>query len=190
MASANQMAWIKSIWRDPVWSKVISALIIAAGAVMFTSVKPFASSILFFPVQISVIWLIVVCLVVALLVGAIAAFAKRGTRSKEVDLNVAAPAPQMIEIKGETFVGQKIILDGHTYIRCTFRGCAMVYAGSPHMRLVENRFDGCTWTFDGAASATIAFMGAIYKSGGPVAQNLIEGTFDTIRGKLQDAGQR
>jgi hypothetical protein len=60
-------------------------------------------------------------------------------------------------IVGRRFEGERITLGDERYERCVFVACQLVFDGRP-VHLVDNVLDGCTWTFEGAAGATLEFV--------------------------------
>jgi hypothetical protein len=88
----------------------------------------------------------------------------------------------MDKFSNQTFSGSWIVIDGHEYVNCRFEKCKIVYCGASSVVLNGCLFDDCEWTFDGPAARTVQFMTALYAMGGG-AQQLIEQTFDNIRGK-------
>lgn len=83
----------------------------------------------------------------------------------------------------ETFEDETIELDGAELIGCTFRGCELVYRGGDLPRRVErNTFRECRWRFEGAAGRTVRFMAALYRGLDDVGEEIVERTFDHIRG--------
>jgi hypothetical protein len=87
--------------------------------------------------------------------------------------------------KDATFSDQHVMVDGNQYFGCNFTRCEMIYAGGDMPQLGSlnappNKFDSCTWRFDGPAERTVDFMRRLYEGG---FQDLIERTFDSIRGK-------
>ena len=79
-----------------------------------------------------------------------------------------------------TLTGQVVQLDGNEFDHCTFERCTLVYSGGavPSMTYCRTTPD-CKWTLNGAAEQTLGFMTVLY----PFAKDMIEGTFDAIRGK-------
>jgi hypothetical protein len=84
----------------------------------------------------------------------------------------------------QKFKDVTIFLDGSSFIECTFERCTFVYSGLMLVALEDNSFKECKWQFSGSAQNTLAFMGALYGGG---LHDLIEATFDNIRGKANPA---
>jgi len=88
----------------------------------------------------------------------------------------------MSSFRNETFSEVAIVVDGHDYAGCRFDRCRIVYCGAAAVSVTGCTFNDCEWAFDGPAAKTVQFMAALYAMGG-TAQQLIERTFDNIRGK-------
>jgi hypothetical protein len=84
----------------------------------------------------------------------------------------------------QTFTGATISLDGSSFSECEFNRCTLIFSGFLPVMLQSNSFSNCKWEFAGAAQNTLAFMTALYEGG---ASDLIEATFDKIRGKANPA---
>ncbi len=91
----------------------------------------------------------------------------------------------MASYKNETFEGKSITLDGNEYIDCHFKLCNMIYAGGECTFSGNGVNHNCTWTLSQNAGRTILFLAGLYKMG---ATNLIENTFELIRGKPMSGG--
>jgi hypothetical protein len=77
----------------------------------------------------------------------------------------AASAPQddpgaREAVVGRRFEGERVLLGGAGFERCAFVRCELVYNGRP-TRLVDNRFEDCRWSFEGAAGDTLQFVAAL-----------------------------
>ena len=84
-----------------------------------------------------------------------------------------------------TFTGKTIALDGSSFYACDFTDCTLIYNGLLPVTMDGCSFDDCNWQFSGAASNTVGFMKALYAGG---AKDLIEATFQNIRGKTPGRG--
>jgi hypothetical protein len=82
--------------------------------------------------------------------------------------------------RNQTFSDVTVYLDGSSFYDCTFERCTVVFSGVLPAVLNNPRFVDCRWAAAGPAETTIGFLTALYKAG---AKDLIEATFDTIRGK-------
>ncbi len=71
----------------------------------------------------------------------------------------------MVNYSNNTFIGQKIKLDGDTYTGNTFRHCLLVYGGGP-VKMVGNSLTGVRWEFVDAAARTIGLISSFYQIGG------------------------
>lgn len=84
----------------------------------------------------------------------------------------------------ERFEDETVELDGGEFVGCTFEGCELVYRGGELPRRVEeNTFRDCRWRFEDAAGRTVRFMSALYRGLGEHGEELVERTFDHIRGE-------
>jgi hypothetical protein len=63
-------------------------------------------------------------------------------------------------IVGRRFECERIVLGDGRYERCAFIACQLVFDGRP-VHLVDNVMDGCTWSFEGAAGATLDFVAGL-----------------------------
>ena len=86
----------------------------------------------------------------------------------------------MAKFENSTFENVKVYVDDNEYKGCKFIQCNIVFTGTGALSLVENTFTDCRFSFEGPAARTLEFMTALYTGG---ARQLIEGTFDKIRGK-------
>jgi hypothetical protein len=84
----------------------------------------------------------------------------------------------------QKFENVTIFLDGSSFVECTFDNCTLIYSGLLPVALDTSSFNNCRWEFSGAAQNTVGLMAALYGSG---EQELIEATFDNIRGKPNPA---
>jgi len=86
-----------------------------------------------------------------------------------------------MEHKNMTLDGGEYLLDGNSYIGCTFRNCVMTFKGTEGFVLDSNRFEkGVKWNLDGPALRTVQFLGALYGMGGP-GKELVDNLFKSIR---------
>jgi hypothetical protein len=82
--------------------------------------------------------------------------------------------------EGSTLVGQTIVLDGNTYIRCVFKQCTLIYKATAPVTLSGCTFDSCGFALDGNAALTVSFLSGIYANGG---QGIVNDIIDQIRGR-------
>jgi hypothetical protein len=80
---------------------------------------------------------------------------------------------------GSQFENTTVILDGQGFEACTFVECTIVFRGGALSRFSGNQFIRCQWRLEDAALRTLAFFGAIYRTG---AASVIERWFTDIRG--------
>lgn len=71
----------------------------------------------------------------------------------------------MAVFRDNTFVGQKIQLDGHVFDHNVFQNCVLVYGGGP-LNMVGNSLVGVRWEFVDAAARTIGLIASFYQSEG------------------------
>ena len=83
--------------------------------------------------------------------------------------------------RNETFTDMRIVLDGSSFYGCTFRSCVLIYCATLPVVMEGCQYErGCRWQMDRAAKTTLDFLATLYRAG---ATNLVENTFDVIRGK-------
>jgi hypothetical protein len=74
---------------------------------------------------------------------------------------VATGGPgETTRVTGGRFEKERVPLGGRGFERCLFVGCELVFDGRP-VRLTDNRFEDCRWSFEDAASVTLDFVAAI-----------------------------
>ena len=78
----------------------------------------------------------------------------------------------MARYENNTFVGQRIQIDGHEFIANRFNNCVLVYGGGP-LVLNGNIFDNVQWQFIDAAARTVYLLSSFYQQGGE-AKRFIE----------------
>lgn len=88
----------------------------------------------------------------------------------------------MAEVKGGTFEGGHVDVDGNLYRDCTFEKCEIRYNGGPAPGFVGCSFNSCTLGLGGAASNTVAYLQAIYRGFGSWGAGSVEKLFEVIRG--------
>lgn len=87
----------------------------------------------------------------------------------------------MADHVSETLTHDTVHLDGNSYINCVFEDCRLIYSGGVHPVFQGNSIERCTWTFEGSASRTLAFLRLLYHGMGEGGKELIETTFREIR---------
>ncbi len=86
----------------------------------------------------------------------------------------------MAEFKDLTRENERVVLDGNTFVNCTFLNCQMVYQGGEQPRLQHCQFTRCSWHLEEAAQRTVRFLRNVYHSG-PGGRDLVEETLRHIR---------
>jgi hypothetical protein len=71
--------------------------------------------------------------------------------------------------RDNTFVGQRIQVDGARYERNRFENCVLVYGGGP-LHMVDNVLVGVRWEFVDAAARTVGLLSSFYQQGGESRQ--------------------
>jgi len=64
-----------------------------------------------------------------------------------------------------TFVQQRMQLDGHQFIDNRFENCILVYGGGP-LVMRNNKLVNVKWEFIDAAERTIGLLSSFYQQGG------------------------
>ena len=64
-----------------------------------------------------------------------------------------------------TFKDERVILDGGSFIRCTFEGCTIVYFGGPLPEMQSCWFDNVQFSFQGPARNTVELLGRLKENG-------------------------
>ena len=80
----------------------------------------------------------------------------------------------------QVFTEAQVFLDGSSFYRCKFHRCTIVINGLIGCTLVDPQFVDCKWLVAGPAQTAFELLAALYRAG---AVDLIEATFDQIRGK-------
>lgn len=71
----------------------------------------------------------------------------------------------MATYSSNTFIGQRLQIDGHTFTGNTFQNCVLVYGGGS-IDFSNNALHGVRWEFVDAAARSIALLSSFYQSGG------------------------
>ena len=71
----------------------------------------------------------------------------------------------MASYSNNTFVGQKLQIDGHIFRNNVFQNCVLVYGGGP-LNMVGNSLHGVRWEFIDAAARTLGLISSMYQVGG------------------------
>ena len=88
----------------------------------------------------------------------------------------------MADFENREFTNEAVGLDGNTYESCTFTDCELIIGTSAPFTFAENNVSGCRWTLTGAAAMTVNILAELYQQG-PELQQLVEQTFESIRGR-------
>jgi hypothetical protein len=64
-----------------------------------------------------------------------------------------------------TFVGQRIQVDGHDFASNVFENCVLVYGGGP-LSFRENVLNNVQWEFADSAARTVGLLSSFYQGGG------------------------
>ena len=71
----------------------------------------------------------------------------------------------MAKFNHNTFVGQRIQIDGSTFTNNVFQNCVLVYGGGP-LDFNHNTLHGVRWEFVDSAARTLGLLSSFYQSGG------------------------
>lgn len=78
----------------------------------------------------------------------------------------------MARYEHNTFIGQRIQVDGHEFIANRFENCILVYGGGPFV-LRDNVLVNVQWQFIDSAARTVYLLSSFYQSDGP-AKKFVE----------------
>ena len=84
------------------------------------------------------------------------------------------------------FESQRVLIGGEQYESCTFIDCELVFDGRP-AHLVDNRFEGCRWSFEGPAGLTLGLLTALCHSE-PGLRAAMARQLGLVPAKLADRG--
>jgi hypothetical protein len=77
-------------------------------------------------------------------------------------------------VTGRDFAGEEVQLDGREFVDCTFRNCALTYAGGTPFILGSPNLQGCTLEFVGAAQNTLNTLRGMQSCGlGPFVDEIV-----------------
>jgi len=82
---------------------------------------------------------------------------------------------------GQSFVDERLGVDGTTFERCTFTRCQIVFSAAEAVVLKECTFTDCNWVFAGPAETTLSYLSALYSGLHPAGEDLVETIFQAIR---------
>jgi hypothetical protein len=83
-------------------------------------------------------------------------------------------------ISEATFGREDVLLDGRTFINCTFNESRLVFRGEAPSRLINNTLIDVNWKLEGPAAATLELLSTLYVQG-PELQAAVEQVFDKVR---------
>lgn len=86
--------------------------------------------------------------------------------------------PTRETISGESFNGERLVIDRKHYEDCAFDACTLVYRGGTPPNFVRCDFAAPHFVFEDAAQSTLQLMSAIHNG---IDERIIEKTFDEIR---------
>jgi len=79
--------------------------------------------------------------------------------------------PPPYRIENQTITNRTVHLDYHSFYKCTFQGCILVFTGNGSIGLEGCTFDAHTkWLFEGPAASTIEVLRSIRTQGPGGAQ--------------------
>ena len=83
-----------------------------------------------------------------------------------------------------TFVGQRIKIDGGTFTNNLFQNCVLVYGGGP-LNFSNNQLNNVRWEFIDSAARTMALISSFYQAGGESRQ-FVELTLSTFAKQVEE----
>ena len=83
-----------------------------------------------------------------------------------------------MRLTNQTFENQEIALDHITFDQCIFKKCRLVIFGHGGFALVNCRFEGSDFSFDGPAALTIQLLTGMRKGG---FEGLVDPILESIR---------
>lgn len=89
----------------------------------------------------------------------------------------------MIKNISNTYNGGKVQLDNNSFTKCNFNNCIMEFGGVGAVELNDCSFNNVQWVFTGAAQNTLNFLHGMYNGMGEGGKQIVEATFDNIRGQ-------
>jgi hypothetical protein len=80
----------------------------------------------------------------------------------------------MEEVRDRAFgAGEEIVIDGVTFVNCTFAGARLRYTGGPHPRFLNTSVNDSAWIFEDSALRTIQVLQALADGEGrPMVEDL------------------
>ena len=87
----------------------------------------------------------------------------------------------MKTVRGQTYTGKRVKLDGTVFHECTFNGCTFLMEGGVFHLADCDIGPDCEWAFVGAAANVIDMLQNLYQI--PMYQPMIEETLERIKSK-------
>jgi hypothetical protein len=87
----------------------------------------------------------------------------------------------MAEYLGKDFAKTDVVLDGNSYMQCSFTECNMVYRGGQIPQIRGCRIERCRWIWEEGAIRTIQFLKGIYSGLGQGGRELVDDVVKEIR---------
>jgi hypothetical protein len=96
----------------------------------------------------------------------------------------------MARFEGRTFRNERLTVEGNEYIGCNIDECVLVFSGDDAPSVMEHNIIGqqVTWTFEGAAGRTLAYLHAVYHGFGDGGREKVEEIFAAIRRSRPQGG--
>jgi hypothetical protein len=91
-------------------------------------------------------------------------------------------------IVGRRYEGQRVVVGGERFERCAFARCEVVLDGRP-VHLVDSSFEGCTWSLEGPAAATVDLLAALCR-GDPALRLALARRLGLSVPAAEEAGRR
>lgn len=90
------------------------------------------------------------------------------------------PLPPPFRIENQVISQRTVHLDYHSFYKCSFQGCVLVFSGNGSVGLEGCSFDAQTrWVFEGPAMATIEVLRAI-RTQGPGGAQVVQEVIQAI----------
>lgn len=69
------------------------------------------------------------------------------------------------QVVDQIFEGGRVQLDGKTFVRCTFRGTALLVAGEAPFSLQQSRMENVSFEFTGMAARLVSWLKQLRAAG-------------------------
>ncbi|WP_421221340.1 hypothetical protein [Aeromonas sp. 602293] len=89
---------------------------------------------------------------------------------------------EMEKVVDKIFGAEIVEIDGKHFIGCQFNGSIMKFRGVGPVGFSHDTFNDVRWVMDSPAANAITILKAMYQSGMPEMIDLVEKTFENIRG--------